>query len=116
MGVMIEHYAGNFPVWLSPEQVRILPIGERQNEYANKVFEELKKADLRVEIDDTNESLGKKIRNAKQMKVPYMLVIGDQEVADNTVTVESRKEKISALSLSDFLTRIQEEIKTRTDK
>ncbi len=116
MGVMIEHYAGNFPVWLSPEQVRILPIGERQNEYANKVFEELKKADLRVEIDDTNESLGKKIRNAKQMKVPYMLVIGDQEVADNTVTVESRKEKIGALSLSDFLTRIQEEIKTRTDK
>lgn len=116
MGVMIEHYAGNFPVWLSPEQVRILPIGERQNEYANKVFEELKKADLRVEIDDTNESLGKKIRNAKQMKVPYMLVIGDQEVADNTVTVESRKEKIGALSIGDFLVRIQEEIKTRTDK
>ncbi len=116
MGVMIEHFAGNFPVWLSPEQVRVVPIGERQNEYAKQVLSNLKNADIRVEIDDSNESLGKKIRNAKQMKVPYVLVIGDEEVKNQTVTVESRKEKVGAMSIDDFRARIGEEIRSRADK
>lgn len=116
MGVMIEHYAGNFPTWLSPEQVRIVPIGERQNEYAKSLLDTIQNLDIRVTLDSSNESLGKKIRSAKQMKVPYTLVIGDQEVTDKTVTVESRKEKVGAMSLDEFLSRISEEIKSRQDK
>ena len=116
MAFLIEHYEGAFPVWLAPVQVSVLPISDKHAEYAKTVYDTLMKEGIRANFDDSKETLGKKIRDAKQMKVPYMLVIGDQEVADHTVTVESRKEKIGALSLNDFLARIQEEIKTRTDK
>ncbi len=113
MGVMIEHYAGMFPTWLSPVQVKVLPIGERQNEYAKKVFDKLLEEGIRVEIDSSNESLGKKIRDAKLQKVSYLLVIGDKEMESKEVTVESRTGNLGSQPLDTFLSNIQKEIKER---
>lgn len=114
LGVYIEHTAGNFPTWLSPVQVAILPISDKHLEYSKSVADELKKSGVRVELHEENDTLGKKIRNAKGTKVPYMLVIGDAEVSDKTVTVEHReKGKIGAQSVAEFLVSITEEIKTR---
>ncbi|MBI5005366.1 MAG: threonine--tRNA ligase [Candidatus Lloydbacteria bacterium] len=90
LSVIIEHFAGNFPVWLAPVQAIILPIGESHQSYAESVFEHLKKAGIRAEIDNSGETLGKKIRNAKLQKIPYLLVLGDKEKDLNTITVESR--------------------------
>ncbi|MEX2010437.1 MAG: threonine--tRNA ligase, partial [Parcubacteria group bacterium] len=90
LGIMIEHYAGAFPLWLSPVQVKVLPIGEKHFTYSLKVLEALQAANIRAEMDASDETLGKKIRNAKTEKVPYSLVIGDKEVEGNKVTVESR--------------------------
>lgn len=90
MAVMIEHFAGAFPLWLSPVQIKVLPIADAHKEYAREIFEKLKEKDFRVELDDENESLGKKIRKCKVEKIPYFLVIGDKEVAEKKVTIESR--------------------------
>lgn len=110
MGSMIEHFAGAFPFWLAPVQVRVLPIGEAHREYAREVVTRLRDADIRVEIDDSDESLGKKIRNVKTEKIPYFLVIGDAEIANQTVTLESRDlGKIGEQSIDDLLTRFQKE-------
>ncbi|MBI5078010.1 MAG: threonine--tRNA ligase [Candidatus Yonathbacteria bacterium] len=104
MGVMIEHFAGNFPLWLSPVQVKILPISEKFAEYADKVYKEISNAGIRVEMDDSAESLGKRIRIAKTEKTPYILVLGEKEVEARTVMVEMRgKEKGETQSLSDFI-------------
>jgi threonyl-tRNA synthetase len=113
MGILTEHYAGAFPVWLSPVQARVLPVSEKHNEYAREVLGMLKNAGVRADVDDANESLGKKIRNGKTEKIPYLLVVGDKEAGDGTVTAESRTEKIGALPTADFLARIQREIKER---
>lgn len=113
MGVMIEHFAGAFPLWLSPVQVTILPISEHQKEYANGVFEKLQNEDIRVLFDDSNESLGKRIRNAKMSKVPYVIVIGDKEKDNNTITVEGRTEKLEGITVETFMERIQKEINER---
>jgi threonyl-tRNA synthetase len=114
LSVLIEHFAGAFPLWLSPVQVAIVPIGERQEEYASKVFSQLKAAGIRVELDTSGDSLGKKIRNAKTAKIPYALVIGDKEVEGNTVTIESRKGNEGAVSVDDLLARLQKEISEKT--
>ncbi len=114
MGVMIEHFAGAFPLWLSPVQVIILPISEHQKEYADSVYTLLKEADMRVELDDSNESLGKRIRNAKVSKVPYIIVIGDKERDAKVITVEGRTEKLEGITVVDFLERLQKENKERT--
>ncbi len=90
MGVMIEHYAGNFPLWLSPVQLAVIPVAEAHNLYAEEVVDVLREQGFRVDIDTSNESMGKKIRNAKKMKLPYFIVIGDKEVEGRTVTLESR--------------------------
>lgn len=104
MGVMIEHFAGAFPLWLSPVQVKILPISEKYAEYAEKVYKEISSAGIRVEMDDSAESLGKRIRTAKMDKTPFILVVGEKEVEAGTVTVEMRgKDKGEAHSLSDFI-------------
>lgn len=104
MGVMIEHFAGAFPLWLSPVQVKILPISEKYAEYAEKVYKEISNAGIRVEIDDSNESLGKRIRVAKMEKTPFILVLGEKEVEANTVTVEMRgAEKGETHTLADFI-------------
>jgi threonyl-tRNA synthetase len=114
MGVMIEHFAGAFPVWMSPVQVKVVPIGERQFEYAEEVFKVLKLADIRVEKDLSGDSLGKKIRNAKTDKIPYVLVIGDKEIETKTVTIESRTGNEGAVSIEDFIARVTDETKNRS--
>lgn len=88
--VLIEHLGGNFPLWLAPEQLRIIPVSDSHHEYAEKVYTELKAIGIRTRFDDANESLGKKIRSAKQDRLPYFIVIGDKEVAAKNVTLESR--------------------------
>ena len=113
MGVIIEHYEGAFPLWLSPVQVKVLPISDKHLEYSKTVLKELMDAGIRVEIDESNETLGKKIRDAKMMKVPYLLVIGDKEVESSEVTVENRKEKVGAMNTEKFLDLIQKEIKEK---
>lgn len=113
MGVMIEHFAGAFPLWLSPVQVKVVPIGERQAEYADEVYKTLKAADIRVEIDNSNDSLGKKIRSAKTEKIPYILVIGDKEIETKTVTIESRTGNEGAVGTEAFIERVSAEIKNR---
>ncbi|RJR13117.1 threonine--tRNA ligase [Candidatus Parcubacteria bacterium] len=115
MAFLIEKYAGAFPLWLSPVQAKILPISEKHLAYANEVFTALRDTGIRVEVDDANESLGKKIRNAKTEKVPYILVVGDEEMSAKTVAVESRgKGKVGALSISDTLAHLKKEIAERT--
>jgi len=114
MGVMIEHFAGAFPLWLSPVQVTILPISEHQKEYAENVYKILKDSDIRVELDDSNESLGKRIRNAKMSKVPYVIVIGDKERDAKTITVEARTEKLEGITTESFLEKLNKENKERT--
>lgn len=113
MAFLIEHYEGAFPTWLSPVQVKVLPISDKHAEYSKGVLKELVEAGVRAEMDESNETLGKKVREAKMQKIPYLLVIGDKEVESNEVTVESRTEKIGSLSIEKFLERIQEEIKNR---
>lgn len=114
MGVMIEHFAGAFPLWLSPMQVRVLPVSEKHNAYAKEVATALTAAHIRASVDDANESLGKKIRSGKTMKTPYLLVVGDAEIEAKTVSVESRDEgKLGAMPVADFAAKMTEEIKTR---
>ncbi len=114
MGMLIEHYAGIFPTWLSPVQTRILPISEKYTGYAQEVVKKLSDAHVRADIDDANESLGKKIRTAKTKKIPYILVVGEKEVSDETVSVESRDHgKLDAMSINTFIERVAKEIQER---
>ena len=113
MAFLIEKYAGAFPTWLCPVQARILPIGEAHAAYARDTLERLKEAGIRAEIDESGESLGKKIRGAKTQKIPYLLVIGDQEVAAGTASLEGRTEKLGALPVADIATKLADEIKSR---
>lgn len=115
MGVMIEHFAGAFPVWLSPTQVHIIPISEPQIDFAKEVSEKLSEKDIRHKIL-SDDSLGKRIRHSKTTKTPYQIVIGNKEVETGVLTVEARGDIKLSLSLDDFITHIQEEITTRKDK
>lgn len=109
LGILIEHYGGNFPLWLAPEQVRIVPVADTHNEYAASVHQTLKAAGLRTQLDADNESMGKKIRKAKTDRLPYFIVIGDQEVADNTVTLEKRDGTKEVLNVSALVEKLTEE-------
>ena len=110
LGILIEHYAGAFPAWLAPDQVRILPVSEKFHKYAQEVFDKLYDAGVRVDIDESSESLGKKIRNAEMMKVPYMLVVGEKEVADKTLAVRDYATKNQdTYELDAFIEKIVEE-------
>jgi len=111
--VLIEHLAGNFPLWLAPEQVRIVPVTDAHNEYATEVYSLLKEAKLRVVLDDASESMGKKIRAAKTEKLPYFIVIGDQEVSDRTVTLEKRDGTKEVLDLMNLTTKLTAEVHQR---
>ncbi len=113
LGILIEHYAGAFPLWLSPVQARILPISETHVPFAQDVGALLKEADIRAEVDDSNETLGKKVRAAKQEKIPYFLVIGDEEMRSKTATMEGRSGKLGTFPLSEIVEKLREEIKTR---
>lgn len=111
MAIMIEHFAGNFPLWLSPAQIAVIPVAEVHNEYATMIHGALTEAGFRTQIDTSNESMGKKIRAAKTAKLPYFIVIGDKEVESSTITVESRNTGDSAsLTLQDFLMKLNSEM------
>jgi threonyl-tRNA synthetase len=110
-GVLIEHYAGAFPTWLSPEQVRVLPVALAHDAYAQQVVAQMKAAGLRVDIDHADEQLGKRIRNAKTSKVPYVLVVGDDDVANGTVGVNPRGGEVERdVTVTEFLERIAREV------
>ena len=113
MSVMIEHFAGNFPVWLSPVQIKVIPVRDTHNAYAKTVADALLDAGLRVQFDDSDEGMGKKVRAGKVQKIPYLLIIGDKEIESNELTVESRdtekQEKISLAQLTEKLTREMKE-------
>jgi threonyl-tRNA synthetase len=115
MGILIEQFAGAFPVWLSPVQAKIIPITDAQHEYAQKVFESLKGEGIRVEIDDRSEKMQSKIRDAQLEKIPYMLVIGGREAEAQAVAVRQRDgQDLGAIPLSDFITQIKDQISTKS--
>ena len=110
MSFLIEETKGALPVWLSPVQVKVLPISDDNKEYAENLVEELKLESIRVELDDSNEKIGYKIRKAQLEKVPYMLVIGKKEEETETVGVRSRAEgDIGAMNKKEFISKIKEE-------
>ena len=114
IGVITEHFAGAFPLWLSPVQVKILPVTDRAHEYAKELNQKLLDADIRSETDLRSEKLGYKIREAQMQKIPYMLVVGDRDMENGTVSVRTRTgEDLGAMTLEAFLTKCQEEIKTK---
>ena len=112
IGIITEHFAGAFPTWLAPVQIQILPISEKHIEYSAKLKKHFESLGFRVELDDRNEKIGYKIREAQLSKVPYMLIIGDKEIQNNEVGVRSRKDgDIGAMKIEDFAKKIEEEIK-----
>jgi threonyl-tRNA synthetase len=116
MSILIEHTGGNFPLWLSPTQVAVLPISDNQKSYAEKVRDELQSADdnLRIEIDGRAESIGKKIREATLQKIPYQIIVGEKEVAANLVAVRTRSgEDLGQMSVEEFGKKLFEEIKNK---
>lgn len=112
--ILIEHFGGTFPTWLAPEQIRVIPVSENHVDYANGVLETLKEADIRASMDDSNESMGKKIRNAKQDKLPYFIVVGDKEVEAKQVTLESRSGDSTESNIEDVVAKLSEEITSRS--
>lgn len=114
MGILIEHFAGAFPVWLAPEQVRVLPITDRNNDYAKSICECLKDKGVRATVDERNEKVGYKIREAHNMKVPYLIIVGDEEQANKTISLRGRgNENQSGLKMNDFVERLLNEIETK---
>ncbi|CAN5440508.1 threonine--tRNA ligase [soil metagenome] len=110
IAILIEHYMGNFPVWLAPVQVRILTISEKFEDYANDLFAKLQQAGVRVEADYSAEKIGAKIRDGRNMRIPYLLVVGEKEAAANSVAVRSQTEgELGAMSVDDFMGRIARE-------
>ena len=115
MAFLIEHYAGAFPVWLAPVQVKIIPVADRHIEYAEKLNTEFRNRGIRVEVDDRSERMNLKIRQAQLEKIPYMIIIGDKETADNTVSVRCRSgEQIPTQPFTSFLKTISQEITDKT--
>jgi len=114
IGFLLEHYAGKFPMWLAPVQVKVLPISDKFVDYAKAVSDKLKNADIRAEVDDRNEKIGKKIRDTEMMKVPYMLVVGEKEMNENKVAVRRQgKGDIGLKSIDEFMNEAVAEIKER---
>ena len=117
IGILIEHFAGAFPTWLAPVQVKVLPISEKYMDYANKVMNDLKDAGIRTEIDDRAEKIGYKIREARLQKIPYMLVVGAKEEEEGKVSVRSRfMGDEGAKDLNEFIDSVKEEIKNRENR
>ncbi|RYX99854.1 threonine--tRNA ligase, partial [bacterium] len=111
IGILIEHYAGHFPTWLAPIQCNIINISDRHVEYAKKVQTVLKEKGIRVHLDDRNETMNYKIREAQLQKVPYMLIVGDKELESESVGVRGTKGNLVVMTLSDFVDKIVEENK-----
>ena len=114
IGMLIENFAGAFPLWLAPEQVRVLSLTDRNNDYAETIRKQLFDKGLRVESDLRNEKIGYKIREALSMKIPYLIIVGDEEEQNQTISIRGRGyENKSGLKLSDFIDRLENEIKTK---
>jgi threonyl-tRNA synthetase len=117
IGFLLEHYAGKFPTWLAPVQVKILPISDKFMDYAKDLLHKMKKADIRAEIDDRSEKIGKKIRDTELMRVPYMLVVGEKEMNENRVAVRRQgKGDLGTQSVEEFLSAIVAEIEERREE
>ncbi|MDO8655848.1 MAG: His/Gly/Thr/Pro-type tRNA ligase C-terminal domain-containing protein, partial [Nanoarchaeota archaeon] len=111
IGFLTEHYAGNFPTWLAPEQVAILPISDRFNENAATILELFKKYNIRASVDAQSEKIGKKIRDAEMMKIPYMIILGEKEVASNTVSVRKHGQgDLGAMNTEEFAKKVKAEV------
>ena len=116
IGILIEHYAGAFPVWLSPVQVKILPISEKQHDYAKKIEEEMKAKGIRAKLDDRSEKIGYKIREAQLEKVPYMVIVGQKEEEENIVSIRSRKDgDIGSMKTNEFIEKVIKEDKEKAN-
>jgi len=115
IGIITEHFAGKFPTWLAPTQVKVLPVSDKSMAYAEKVYEALRGAKVRAELDDRNEKIGYKIRYARQVdRVPYMLIIGEKEVQDGTISVRDRDtDQTTVMTMDEFLAKLSGEIKNR---
>ena len=114
IGILIEHFAGAFPLWLAPVQVKLLPIAGRHLDYLKEVKQKLAEAGIRAEIDDRSEKIGYKIREAQLEKVPYMLVAGDKDIENHVVSVRSRKDgDLGAKSLDEVISCLLEESRTK---
>ncbi len=114
IGILIEHYAGKFPVWLAPVQVKVIPVSEKSMDYATGVYEKLRAAGIRMELDHKDEKVGYKIRQAQLEKVPFMLVLGEKEAAEGAITVRSRDQgDLGAANLDEFIAKVQEMTKSR---
>lgn len=114
IAILTEHYAGAFPMWLAPVQVKVLPISDVTRDYAQKITDQLEAAGIRVEIDTRNEKIGYKIREAQLQKIPYMLVVGEKEQQNGTVSVRGRKAgDLGSMTLEAFLKKAKEEIDTK---
>ena len=115
IGILTEHFAGDFPLWIAPLQCKILPISQAHHEAAHKIFKNLELAGLRAELDERNEKIGYKIREAQLQKIPYMIIIGDKEITENKISVRSKKlGDLGSISLEDFINKISEEIKNKS--
>jgi len=116
VAVLIEHTMGKFPLWLTPDQAIVLPISEKHNDYAKKVLNLLNNSDIRTLIDDRNEKIGKKIRDNELRKIPYLLIVGEKEAENETVSVRKQGEgDQGVMMLPDFVNRIKEEVKKQID-
>jgi threonyl-tRNA synthetase len=114
IGFLIEHFAGNFPLWLSPVQVKVIPVRDNHNDYADGVYKMLKENGIRAEFDNAEENLGTKVRDAKNNHLPYWIVVGDKEIAENKVTLESRDAgQLGQMSKDEMLAKLLEEIKAK---
>jgi threonyl-tRNA synthetase len=110
-GILVEHYSGAFPLWLSPEQVRILPISQNHHEYAYELKKSLRAEGFRVEVDSRSETIGAKIKDARNARIPYIAVVGDKEASDKTLSVRSRKDgQLGEISYESLLSRINNDI------
>ena len=111
IGILIEHYAGNFPVWLAPVQVKVITVGSAHRNFAKKLHEQFIKEGIRSELDEANDTVGYKIRMAEKQKVPYMLVIGDKELKSKSLNIRIRGQKqIKRMPLKIFTSRVKKEI------
>ena len=114
IAVLIEHCAGKFPLWLAPTQVKLLPISDKFMPYAEIVATQLKNADIRVEIDDRNEKIGKKIRDTELAKIPFMLVLGEKEVNEGQVAIRRQgKGDMGVVPIAEFIELVNEEVKSK---
>ena len=114
IGILIEHYAGKFPVWLAPMQVKVLPVSEKSRDYAHKVADAIEAAGIRVVVDNRDEKIGYKIREARSIdRVPYMVIVGEKEAEEGTISVRDRTNETHPSTIEDFCAKVREEVRTR---